>query len=78
MRNRNITIGDRYKSSPTTDVKHWVVGSDKKWTLVLGKYAFVPFDKIPRSYLEWLCTQPISEEDISTINKYLCKRNQKN
>ena len=71
MRNRNITKGDRYKFNPTTDVKHWVVGSKNNWTLILGKYSFVPFDKIPRSYLEWLSTQPISDEDTSTIKKYI-------
>lgn len=54
-----------------TKLSSIVIGAYDKFTLCIGKYAFVPCDKIPEDYLLWLITTEISDDDKAIINKYL-------
>ena len=54
-----------------TNLNSIVIGAYDKFTLCVGKYAFVPCNKIPEDHLLWLITTEISDDDKAIINKYL-------
>tara|TARA_R110002153_G_scaffold10_5_gene99 strand:- start:1377 stop:1544 length:168 start_codon:yes stop_codon:yes gene_type:complete len=54
-------------------IENIVIGNPDKFTLALGKYAFIPSYKIPISYLEWILKQDISESDKEIISKSIEK-----
>jgi len=57
----------------TKMIENIVIGNPDKFTLALGKYAFIPSYKIPISYLEWILKQDISESDKEIISKSIEK-----
>jgi len=73
-KNRSITQGDKLHNNPNYGLTSIVIGAYDKFTLCVGKYAFVPCNKIPNGYLEWLITTEISDDDKAIINKYLSSK----
>lgn len=57
-------------------LEHLVIGNYQKFTLALGKYAFVPCNYIPKEYLEELLLSNLSDKDKKIILKHL-KKNKK-
>jgi len=76
--NRNITNGDRGRSNPNHGISNMIIGNKEKFTLALGKYAFVPCEEIPESYLFWLRDKAnLNPSDRSVIKAYLNKKYKK-
>lgn len=54
-------------------VEHKVIGNTDKFTLAIGKYAFISCKYIPKDYLESFL-EYCSEKDKEIILKYLKKQ----
>lgn len=54
-------------------LEHQVIGNSEKFTLALGKYAFIPCDYIPKEYLESLLDSQMSNQDKEVISQYINK-----
>ena len=76
--NRNISSGDRGRSNPDHGISNMVIGNKEKFTLAVGKHAFVPCEEIPISYLFWLRDKAkLHAKDKSVIKAYIKKKYKK-